>query len=349
MIASGIPASAIEEDRVTDTNFATLADPYRSELLAHCYRMLGSVHDAEDAVQETYVRAWRGYDRFEGRTSLRRWLYTIATRACLRALENAARRPLPSGLGAPSDDHRVEMPGALDIAWLQPIPDILLGDSNGITADPASIVAARAGIRLAFIAALQHLPARQRAVLILCDVLTWPAAEVAGALDTTTAAVNSALQRARAHLQGLGLREDEITEPDDVEIRSLLDSYARAMEHADIGGLVDLVRADVELEMPPQPLWFTGRDATLGFLATRVLRRPGAWRMVPTRANGQPALAAYELGTDGVYRPHGLHVLTLIGGRVARITAFNDASLVAAAGMTQSARRSPPSDGQHDG
>jgi RNA polymerase sigma-70 factor (TIGR02960 family) len=325
----------------TDPDFATVADPFRSELLAHCYRMLGSVHDAEDAVQETYVRAWRGYDRFEGRTSLRRWLYTIATRACLRALENTARRPLPSGLGAPSDDHRVHMPGALDIAWLQPMPDILLrgdtGSASGVTADPASIVAARAGIRLAFIAALQYLPARQRAVLILRDVLTWPAADVAGMLDTTTAAVNSALQRARAHLQGLGLREDEITEPDDAEIRELLDSYATALAHADISGLVELVRADVELEMPPQSVWFTGRDATLGFLATRVLRRPGNWHMVPTRANGQPALAAYGLDTDGIYRAHGLHVLTVVGGRIARITAFNDASLVAAAGMADSA------------
>jgi RNA polymerase sigma-70 factor (TIGR02960 family) len=322
----------IEEAAVTtsDVDFATAANPFRSELVAHCYRMLGSLHDAEDAVQETYVRAWRGYERFEGRTSLRRWLYTIATRACLRALENTARRPLPSGLGAPSDDHRVDVPAAApEIAWLQPMPDALLRRDSD---DPASIVAAGVGIRLAFIAALQYLPARQRAVLILRDVLAWPAADVAGMLDTTTAGVNSALQRARAHLRELGLVEDEIAEPDDAEIRELLDSYARAFAQADVGRLVDLVRADVELEMPPQPVWFTGRDAVLGFLATRVLRRQGVWRGVPTRANGQPALALYELADNGHYQPHGLQVLTLIGGRIARIVAFNDPSIVVAAG-----------------
>jgi RNA polymerase sigma-70 factor (ECF subfamily) len=310
----------------TDTDFANAADPFRSELVAHCYRMLGSLHDAEDAVQETYVRAWRGYERFEGRTSLRRWLYTIATRACLRALENTARRPLPSGLGAPSDDHRAELsPATVDIAWLQPIPDSLLRRD---TDDPASIIAAQAGIRLAFIAALQHLPARQRAALILRDVLAWPAADVATMLDTTVAGVNSALQRARGHLQSLGLVEGEIAEPDDAEIRELVDSYATAFAHADISGLVALVRADVELEMPPQAVWFTGRDAALGFLAARVLRRPGSWHMVPTRANGQPALFAYERHRDGRYRPHGVQVLTVTDGRIARITAFNDASLV---------------------
>jgi RNA polymerase sigma-70 factor (TIGR02960 family) len=318
------------EDLVTDPDFASVADPFRAELLAHCYRMLGSLHDAEDAVQETYVRAWRGYPGFEGRTSLRRWLYTIATRACLRALENTARRPLPSGLGAASEDYRVDMPAASDIAWLQPIPDMLLRSE---TADPASIVAAQAGIRLAFIAALQHLPARQRAALILQDVLAWPATDVAAMLDTSTASVNSALQRARAHLQSLDLVEDEIAEPDDAEIRELLDGYASAFAHADISKLVNLVRADVALEMPPQPVWFTGRDAVLGFLAARVLRHPGAWRMVPTKANGQPALAVYLLEADGAYRPHGLQVLTIVAGSgISRITAFNDARLLGAAG-----------------
>jgi RNA polymerase sigma-70 factor (TIGR02960 family) len=318
------------EDPVTDPDFASAADPFRAELLAHCYRMLGSLHDAEDAVQETYVRAWRGYPSFEGRTSLRRWLYTIATRACLRALEHTARRPLPSGLGAASEDYRVDMPAASDIAWLQPIPDMLLRSD---TADPASIVAAQAGIRLAFIAALQHLPARQRAALILQDVRAWPATDVAAMLDTSTASVNSALQRARAHLQSLDLVEDEIAEPDDAEIRELLDSYASAFAHADISKLVNLVRADVALEMPPQPVWFTGRDAVLGFLAARVLRHPGAWRMVPTKANGQPALAVYVIDADGAYRPHGLQVLTIMAGSgISRITAFNDARLLGAAG-----------------
>jgi RNA polymerase sigma-70 factor (ECF subfamily) len=319
------------------TDFATLADPLRGELLAHCYRMLGSIHDAEDVVQDTYVRAWRGYDRFEGRSSLRRWLYTIATRACLTALERAARRPLPSGLGAPSDDHRVALsPAAEDIPWLQPFPDVLVEPDH---ADPASVVAARAGVRLAFVAALQHLPARQRAVLILRDVLSWSAADVAAMLDTSVAGVNSALQRARAHLRGLALVADDLTEP--AELRDLLDRYIAAFELADVDRLVDLVRADVELEMPPVPTWFTGRDAVLRFLASRVLRRPGAWRLTPITANGQPGAIAYERHADGSYRPHGIEVLTLAGGRIARITAFNDARLV----TTATARRTMPSTG----
>jgi RNA polymerase sigma-70 factor (ECF subfamily) len=302
------------------TDFAALADPFRGELLAHCYRLLGSIHDAEDVVQDTYVRAWRGYERFEGRSSLRRWLYTIATRACLTALERAARRPLPSGLGAPSDDHRVALaPATDDVPWLQPLPDALL-EANG--ADPASVVAARAGIRLAFVAALQHLPARQRAVLILREVLAWPAADVADMLGTSVAGVNSALQRARAHLRDLALVADEVAEPAD--LRGVLDRYVAAFERADLDRLADLVRADVELEMPPIPTWFTGRDAVLGFLRSRVLRRPGQWRLTPIMANGQPAALVYEHQLV----PHGLEVLTIVGGRIARITAFNDASLV---------------------
>jgi RNA polymerase sigma-70 factor (TIGR02960 family) len=314
-----------------DADFARLADPFRGELLAHCYRMLGSLHDAEDAVQDTYLRAWRGYDRFEGRSSLRRWLYTIATRACLTALDHRARRPLPSGLGPPSDDDRVALPAAdAEIPWLQPMPNALLQRPDD---DPASIVAARSGIRLAFVAALQHLPARQRAALILRDVLAWPAAEVAGMLETTTAGVNSALQRARDQLRTLGLDAEAMAEPDDAGLRGLLDRYATAFTRADVGALVDLVRADVELEMPPIPSWFTGRDAVLGFLAARVLGRPGSWRLAPTRANGQPAYAAYGKTTDGSFHPHGLHVLTVTGDRIARITSFNDPLLLVAAGL----------------
>ncbi len=325
------------------TDFVTLADPFRGELLAHCYRMLGSIHDAEDVVQDTYVRAWRGYERFEGRSSLRRWLYTIATRACLTALERTARRPLPSGLGAPSDDHRVALgPESADIAWLQPLPDVLLRRDAD---DPASVVAARAGIRLAFVAALQHLPARQRAVLILRDVLAWPALEVADILGTTVAGVNSALQRARMHLRELALVPDELAEP--AELRELLDRYAAAFEQADIGRLVDLVRADVELEMPPQPTWFTGREAVLGFLAARVLRRPGQWRALPTSANGQPALVLYGRAAS-VFEPHGLQVLTVAGGRIARITSFNDSSLVAAAGFPRT-QPAPARRAENDG
>jgi RNA polymerase sigma-70 factor, ECF subfamily len=306
--------------------FAQIAQGYRTELLAHCYRMLGSIHDAEDVVQETYVRAWRGFDRFEGRSSLRRWLYTIATRACLTALDSGKRRPLPSGLGAPSDDHRVAVPAARsDIAWLQPLPDVLL-DGGG--ADPASVVAAHSGIRLALVATLQYLPARQRAALILCDVLSFSAAESASMMGMTTAAVNSALQRARAQLKELGLRTDDIAEPVGVDARDLVDRYAAAFERADVHSLINLVRADVELEMPPTEMWFTGQDAVLGFLSTRVVRRAGVWRLTPTRANGQPALVASVRQPNGELEPHGIVVLTVSDGLIARITAFNDPSLV---------------------
>jgi RNA polymerase sigma-70 factor (TIGR02960 family) len=305
-----------------DDQFAALTEPLRPELLAHCYRILGSAHDAEDLVQETYLRAWRSFDRFEGRSSVRRWLYTIATRACLTAVDRRTRRPLPSGLGAPSDDHRVPVaPAESSVPWLQPVPDALLGD-------PAVVVARRTGVRLAFIAALQLLPARQRAVLTLRDVLGFRAAEVAEMLDTTTAAVDSTLRRARTHLAAAAPVEDDLTEPDEAVLRSLLDAYAGAFSRADPSALVDLLRVDVELEMPPIPTWFTGRPAVVGFLATHVLRRRDQWQMVPTGANGQAALVAYQSDLDGRYTAHGIQVLTLIGDRIARITAFNDPNLI---------------------
>ena len=212
----------------SDTDFAVLAEPFRPELLAHCYRILGSIHDAEDLVQETYLRAWRGFGRFEGRSSLRRWLYTIATMACLTALEGRTRRPLPSGLGAPSEDHRVAVaPGEPSVPWLQPAPDALFGG-----ADPAAIVAGRAGVRLAFIAALQHLPARQRAVLTLRDVLAFRTAEVATMLNTTSAAVDSTLRRARAQLAEVRDVEDDLTEPAEHTRRTLLDRFSDAFTRA---------------------------------------------------------------------------------------------------------------------
>ena len=310
----------------TNAEFAAVTEPFRRELLAHCYRMLGSIHDAEDLVQETYLRAWRAFGRFEGRSSVRRWLYKIATMACLTALETRSRRPLPSGLGAPSDDHRVALASSEpSVAWLQPAPDALL--------DPAAIVAGRTGVRLAFIAALQFLPARQRAVLTLRDVLAFRTAEVAEILDTTVAAVDSALRRARAQLAEAGPIEDDLAEPDEDVQRALLDGYVDAFTRADADALVNLLRADVELEMPPTPTWFTGRQAVVGFLATRVLRRTDQWRMVPTHANGQPAAVAYLRTDDGRYEAHGVEVLTLIGDRIARITAFNDASLVPTFGL----------------
>jgi RNA polymerase sigma-70 factor (ECF subfamily) len=213
------------------------------------------------------------------------------------------------------------------VAWLQPAPDALL--------DPAAIVAGRTGVRLAFIAALQFLPARQRAVLTLRDVLAFRTAEVAEMLDTTTAAVDSALRRARAQLAEAGPIEDDLAEPDEDVQRALLDGYVDAFTRADADALVNLLRADVELEMPPIPTWFTGRQAVVGFMGSRVLRRMDQWRMVPTRANGQPAAVAYLRTEDGRYEAHGVEVLTLIGDRIARITAFNDASLVPTFGLAR--------------
>ena len=313
----------------SDAEFASVTGPFRLELLAHCYRILGSIHDAEDLVQETYLRAWRAFGRFEGRSSVRRWLYKIATMACLTALETRTRRPLPSGLGTPSDDHRIAVAaGDPSVPWLQPAPDTLFGAD-----DPAAIVAGRTGVRLAFIAALQFLPARQRAVLTLRDVLAFRTAEVAEMLDTTNAAVDSALRRARAHLAEAGPVADDLAEPDQQTQRTLLDGYVEAFTRADPGALVKLLRADVELEMPPIPTWFTGRPAVIGFLTTRVLRKD-RWHLIPTRANDQPALVVYEHTASGHLEPHGVEVLTLIGPRIARITAFNDPTLVPTFGLT---------------
>ncbi|AWS48616.1 RNA polymerase subunit sigma-70 [Streptosporangium sp. 'caverna'] len=315
---------AQEAELRSDAQFTTQTEPFRSELLAHCYRILGSIHDAEDLVQETYLRAWRSFGRFEGRSSVRRWLYAIATRACLTALETRSRRPLPSGLGAPSDDHQVAVAvGESSVSWLQPAPDALLG-----IGDPAAIVAGRAGVRLAFIAALQFLPARQRAVLTLRDVLAFSTAEVAEMLQTSTAAVDSALRRARAHMAEAGPVEEDLAEPREEARQTLLDGYVEAFNRADPEALVKLLRADVELEMPPIPTWFSGRSAVLGFLTGQVLSQ-GQWRLTSTRANSQPAFLIHQRADDGRYQPYGIQVLTLIGNRIARITSFNDPTLVA--------------------
>src|SRR5580698_685526 len=222
-----------------EAEFSRLAGPYRSELLAHCYRMLGSVHDAEDQLQETLLRAWRSYDQFEGRSSLRTWLYRIATNTCLRAIETRQRRPLPSGLGQPSDDPSGPLDGAQrEVPWLEPIPDAL------ISTDPAAVVTSRTNIRLALIAALQYLPPKQRAVLILRDVLGWRAAEVADLLGMSVAAANSALQRARTQLESRAPAEDDVLEPADPGTRDLLARYAAAFEAADVAALTQLLHDD---------------------------------------------------------------------------------------------------------
>jgi RNA polymerase sigma-70 factor, ECF subfamily len=312
-------------DGLGSADFERLTGPFRDELLAYCYRMLGSVHDAEDQVQETLLRAWRSYGGFEGRSSVRTWLYRIATNACLRALENRGRRPLPSGLGAPALETDPAL-GAVraEVPWLEPIPDALFATAP---ADPATVVVSRASMRLALTAALQYLPPRQRAVLILRDVLRWRAVEVAGLLDISAVAVNSLLQRARTQLERAAPAEDAIREPARPADRELIGRYAAAFENADLTALVRMLREDAVLEMPPQAGWLRGRDAIARFLGTRVLGRPGDWRMIPTAANGQPAFAAYAREHHGGYVAHGICVLTLTGTEVSRMVCFNDPGL----------------------
>ncbi|OBI72992.1 sigma-70 family RNA polymerase sigma factor [Mycobacterium asiaticum] len=303
--------------------FMERAAPYRAELIAHCYRMLGSVHDAEDLVQETYLRAWRGYSAFEERAALRTWLYRIATTACLRALENRARRVLPAGVGPDADP---------SYEWLEPIPDAYLQKA------PEDIVAARETVRLAVVTALQELPARQRAALVLREVVQFSAAEVAELLETTPAAVNSSLQRARARLAEVSADRDRPAEPDDDARRELLDRYCAAFENADMAALAGLLQDDVRLEMPPLPMWFSGRDAVLDFLTTRALAPPGDIVMVRTAANGQPAVAEYRRNTDSIMAAHSIQVLTIVrrggGAGLAALTVFLDPTLFPAFGLS---------------
>jgi RNA polymerase sigma-70 factor (ECF subfamily) len=316
--------------------FIRLTDPYRPELLAHCYRMLGSVHDAEDLVQETILRAWRSFESFEGRSSLRRWLYQIATNRCLTALEKGSRRPLPSGLAGPADQPLA--PAESGVAWLQPVPDALI---HAMPGDPAAIVAARSSVRLAIVAAMQHLSAKQRAVLILRDVLDWRAAEVAELHDTSPTAVHSMLRRARAQLEAVASSEEDVSEPTQPQSRALLDQYIAAFENADIAALAQLLRDDAMVEMPPSPTWFTGREAVMQFLATQCFTAPGFNRMIPTNANGQPAVAAYQRGADGTYRAHSVQVLTVTTTGIACIVAFLDPSLFATFGLPMSLDPAP--------
>jgi len=305
-------------------DFTSLTGQFRGELLAHCYRMMGSAEEAEDLVQETYLRAWRSFDAFEGRSSVRTWLYRIATNVCLTALDRRTRRPLPSGLGAPSDEPRAQLVAGPEVPWLQPFPDALLAAAPE---DPAAVAASRAGIRLAMIAALQYLPARQRAVLILRDVLELPAAEVADLLGTTITAVNSGLRRARAQLAEALPAEDDLAEPDEPERRAMLDRFAVAFENADVNAVAALLREDVALEMPPLLTWFAGRQAVMDFYASYALTAPGRFRLVPVAANGQPAFAVYQREDDGEYRADAVTVPTVTATGVARIITFRNPGL----------------------
>ena len=311
--------------------FVRDTEPFRRELLAHCYRMLGSIQDAEDLVQETYVRAWRSYGRFEGRSSVRTWLYQIATNRCLTELARHSRRMLPSGLYDPEPDPGADPEQAgTDVNWLQPVPDAMVTPDS---ADPAAIVAAREGLRLALIASLQYLPPRQRAVLVLRDVLAFPATEVAVMLGTTTAAVKSALQRARARLEELAPAADEITEPTAPRARALLGQYIAAFESADAAALERLLLADAAIEATPLRTWFAGRKTCIAFLRDRLLVSPGDWRMLATSANGQPAAAAYTRDQHGNYQPYGICVLTVTGTGIRRISSFDDPGLLGVFGF----------------
>lgn len=301
-----------------------LAEPFRRELLAHCYRMSGSIHDAEDLVQETYLRAWRGYENFGGRSSLRTWLHRIATNVCLTALEGRNRRPLPTGLGAPSSDPTDDLVVQREVPWLEPIPGALTDDGHADDpTDPAAIVVSRDSIRLAFVAALQHLSARQRAVLLLRDVLQWRATEVAKALNTSTAAVNSLLQRARAQLRDAQVTRDDLAEPDSSETRALVQRWVEGFEKYDIDSLVEMLTADAIWEMPPFDGWYQGADAIVTLIKVNCpAKGPGDQILLPTVANGQPALGLYMRGEDGQHRPFHLQVLDIVDGQVVHVTAF---------------------------
>ena len=306
--------------------FAVAAEPFRRELLVHCYRMLGSVHDAEDLVQETLLRAWRSYETFDGqRASLRTWLYRIATNACLTALDQRGRRALPADLTSPGapDVSEQALNGSrrLDVPWLEPFPDAL--------ADPAAVAAGRERIRLAFIAALQNLLPRQRAVLLLREVLGMRADEVAGMLGTSTTAVNSALQRARAVIREIA--PDEIGEPSDVAQRDAVNRYMTAFVNSDVAGLTKLLADDAIMQMPPVLMWFSGREDIARFLAARFSSPSAPARALLTRANGQPAFAIYRQGAAGTFRPRSIQVLSVrADGLIDRIDSFLDASLFAA-------------------
>ena len=292
-------------------------EQYRGELRGYCYRMLGSTFDADDAVQDTMVKAWQALDRFEGRSSTRSWLYRIATNVCLDSLRAKGRRALPMDLARPgpaSSDVGVPLPQE---AWVEPAPD---GDL--LATDPAQSAVARDSVRLAFVAALQHLPPRQRAVLILREVLCWQAAEVAELLDTTVASVNSALQRARATLGERGLSDDAPQVPLQDGDRELLARYVSAFEAYDIPSLVSLLSEDAGFSMPPLPLWLQGRTDVAAFYLGTGIGCKGS-RLVPTTANGCPAFGHYKPTADG-FLPWALQVVEVSGGRVVHLHHFLD-------------------------
>jgi RNA polymerase sigma-70 factor, ECF subfamily len=306
--------AVVERTTLASTpEFAEL-EQHRRELTAHCYRMLGSPFEAEDAVQETLLRAWKSLDRFEGRSALRSWLYRIATNVCLDMLEGRERRARPMDLG-PAGEPIIENLHTPEVPWLQPVPDSRV-------ADPAEAVASRDTIRLAFVAALQHLPPRQRAVLILCEVLRWKASEVAELLETSVASVNSALQRARATLEERDLSPESDFDAPDPE---LLERYAAAFEAYDFEALTSLIHEDAIQSMPPFDLWLSGREDIFTWWAGAGIGCKGS-RVIPVvSANGSPAFGQYKPSESGDgYEAWALQVLELSGGRIAELTFFLD-------------------------
>ena len=319
----------LEADR-----FETATAHYRRELLAHCYRMTGSAYEAEDLVQETYVRAWRAFDRFEGRSSVRTWLYRIATNVCLTSLNARRRRLLPSGLGPPSSDpYGAADPAPGDVVWLEPIPDGLVLDER---ADPAEVAAARQTVRLALVAAAQILPPRQRAAFLLCDVLGRPAAEAAAVLDVSIGALKSLLQRARARLERETLADDELAEPTDEHARRVLDRYVAAFEGSDMEAIERLLADDAVLEMTGTATWFSGKATCVPFIAAQAIGDRGDWRLIPLHANGQLASAAYHLGADGGYQPFSIVVIATSSSHLTRITLFVEPAMFIRFGLPRS-------------
>lgn len=314
--------------------YAALVDVHRPALHAHCYRMLGSVPDAEDALQEALLGAWRGLPRFEGRSSLRTWLYTIATNACLKAIERRPARVMPVDFGPAADDPHRELDEPLvESVWLEPYPDDRLGAA---APPPEARYEQREAVEIAFVAALQHLPARQRAVLILRDVLGFSGAETAAALETSPEAVYSALQRAhKAVAERLPEQSQQVAlrSLGDDAVATLAAKYADAWEHADVDAIVAMLTEDAVITMPPYRTWFAGRDDVAAFLR-RVPLRGIRWRVRPSHANGQLSFAFYLLSEEtGRYEWHSVEVLTLRGDRIAAITAFLDPEGYHAFGM----------------
>ncbi|WP_198961419.1 sigma-70 family RNA polymerase sigma factor [Pseudonocardia sp. MH-G8] len=325
-----------------DAAFHRLVEPLQGELRAHCYRMLGSLHDAEDALQDALLRAWRGIGRFEERSSVRAWLYRIATNTCLDAIGSRGRRALPVDLG-PAAEHAVLDDHALtEIAWLGPYPDDGVADGP---AAPHVRYEQRESVELAFVAALQHLPGNQRAALLLFEVLGYSAREVAETLGTTVASVNSALQRARKVVEELRPEQSQqqtLRALGDVRLREVVAQYSDALERGDADALVTLLTADVSWSMPPLASWYRGRAAVTDFLVRLPLRE--RWRHLPVRANGQQAVACYIWDERvGHFRGAALDVLTFRGDRLAAVTAFLDGSLFPRFGLPESLPAEPGS------